>query len=82
MLYWSWLDLALELYNQGPIACTNRRTIVDYHQWNENTVKDITPFLDQDNIHLDVACRKYWSKLDMSDAFINIDGTFVSNVMV
>ena len=48
------------------------RTIVDYHQQNENTVKDVTPFPDQDNIHSDVACQKYQSKLNMSDAFEQI----------
>ena len=73
------------------------RTIVDYRQRNNNTVKDVTPFPDQDNIREDVARHKYQSKLDMSDAyeqvrnepadvwksaFVNIFGTFTSNMMV
>jgi hypothetical protein len=64
---------------------------------NENTVKDVTPFLDQDMIRNDVARAPYRSKLDMSEsykqthiktediwktAFATIYGTFVSRVMM
>ena len=63
---------------------------------NENTGKDISPFLDQDTIRHDVAHAAYRSKLDMSEvyeqirvrnkdvpkmAFATIFGTFVSQVM-
>jgi Reverse transcriptase (RNA-dependent DNA polymerase) len=72
------------------------RTVVDGHQRNENTVKDVTPLPDQDIIHLDVARAKIHSKIDLSDAykqvhivpedvhktvFVTIFGTFVSHVM-
>ena len=58
--------------------------------------KDVSPFLDQDTIHHDVARAPYRSKLDMSEAyeqirvrledvpktaFATIFGTFVSLVM-
>lgn len=71
-------------------------TIVDYRQRNANTVKDVTPFPDQNHIRTDVARHKYRSKVNMSDtykqirnelgdvwksSFVNIFGTFVSNVM-
>lgn len=71
-------------------------TVVDVRQWNDNTLKDVTPFPDQEQIRADVAKAKYWSKIDMSDAyerirvnpddvwktaFSMIDGTFVSHIM-
>ena len=72
------------------------RTVVDLRLRNDNTVKDVTPFPDQDNIRDDVARAKYRTKLDMSDAyeqirvaaedvhktaFATIAGTYVSNTM-
>jgi hypothetical protein len=66
------------------------------HEQNDNTVKDVTPFPDQDNIRHDVARCAYRTKLDMSEAyeqicvrpadipktaFATILGTFVSQVM-
>ncbi|KAF8219883.1 hypothetical protein L208DRAFT_1337028 [Tricholoma matsutake] len=36
---------------------------------NANTVKDVTPFPDQDMIRLDVARATYRSKIDLSDAY-------------
>ncbi len=86
----------------APMLCIPKkngtiRTIVDYRQRNENTVKDVTPFPDQDHIRADVASHRYRSKIDMSDAyeqirnlledvpktaFATIFGTFVSNVMM
>lgn len=72
------------------------RTVIDARQRNDNTVKDVTPFPDQDIIRQDIAKAKFRSKLDMSDAyeqirivpedvwktaFSTIDGTFVSNVL-
>ena len=71
------------------------RTVFDLHEQNNNTVKDVTPFPDQDNIRHDVARCPYQSKLDMSEAyeqicikptdipkmaFATILGTFVSQV--
>ena len=63
---------------------------------NENTEKDVLPFLDQDTIWHDIAHAVYRSKLDMSEAyeeirvhpedvpktaFTTIFGMFVSLVM-
>ena len=70
--------------------------VFDLHEQNDNTVKDVTPFPDQDNIRHDVAQCPYWSKLNMSEAyeqihiimtdipkmaFATILGTFISQVM-
>ena len=85
----------------APLLCVCKkngklRTVVDARQRNDNTIKDVTPFPDQDNIRNDVARAKYRSKIDMSDAYeqIRIDaadiwkmafstiyGTAVSHVM-
>ena len=45
------------------------RTVVDCRKRNDNTVKDLTPFPDQDVIRHDVARAKIRSKIDMKDAF-------------
>ena len=73
----------------------NLCTVFDLMQ-NENTEKDVSPFLDQDTIQHDIVCAMYRSKLDMSEAyeqicvcdedipkkaFTTIFGTFVSWVM-
>ena len=85
----------------APLLCVLKkdgrlRTVVDLRQRNDNTVKDVTPFPDQETIRDDVARAKYRSKLDMSDAyeqtrirdadvpktaFATIYGTFYSRVM-
>jgi len=72
------------------------RTAIDARKQNDNTVKDVTLFLDQDQIRLDVARAKIWSKIDFSDAykqirtvpedvhksaFTTIYGTYVSHTM-
>ncbi len=72
------------------------RTVVDLRQRNENTVKDVTPFPDQDQIKHDVARAPFRSKIDMTDAyeqvrieekdihktgFATIYGTFHSRVL-
>ncbi len=84
----------------APLMCIYKkdgglRTVVDLRLRNENTVKDVTPFPDQDQIRHDVARAKYRSKFDMSDAyeqtrieeqdvwktsFATVYGTFLSNV--
>ncbi|CAD6961547.1 unnamed protein product [Tilletia controversa] len=48
------------------------RTVVDARQRNDNTVKDVTPFPDQDVIRRDVARAKYRSKVDQADFFEQI----------
>ena len=84
-----------------PMLCIPKkngklRTVFDLREQNDNTVKDVTLFLDQDNIRHDVARCPYRSKLDMSEAyeqirikltdipkmaFATILGTFISQVM-
>ena len=48
------------------------RTVIDCRKRNDNTLKDITPFPEQDQIHLDVAKAKYRCEIDMSDAYEQI----------
>jgi hypothetical protein len=43
-----------------PLLCIPKktgklRTVVDCHQHNDNMIKDVTPFPDQDQIRMDVA---------------------------
>ena len=84
-----------------PMLCilkksSRLRTVFNLHLQNENMVKDISPFPDQEIIRHDDACATYRSKLDMSEvyeqihvrpedvpkmAFSTIYGTFVSRVM-
>jgi transposase InsO family protein len=84
-----------------PMLCIpkkngNLRTVFDLRMQNDNTVKDVSPFPDQDAIRHDVARAAYRSKLDMSEAyeqirirpedvhktsFATIFGTFESQVM-
>ena len=45
------------------------RTIFDLRQQNENTLKDVTPFPDQDAIRHDIAQAMFRSKLDMTEAY-------------
>jgi hypothetical protein len=85
----------------APMLCIYKkdrhlRTVVDAHQRNDNTVKDVTPLPDQEVIQEDVAWAKLWSKIDLSDAyeqvhvhtedvdktaFTTIVGTYVSLIM-
>ena len=85
----------------APLICIPKktgkiRTVVDCRQRNDNTVKDVTPLPDQDQIRLDVARAKYRSKIDLSNAyeqvriepddvkktaFSTVFSTFKSNVM-
>jgi hypothetical protein len=84
-----------------PLLCFPKkpdglRTVVDARQRNDNTVKDVTPFPDQDAIRMDVARAPHRSKINMSDAYEQIQvidsdvwktvfatpfGTAVSHVM-
>jgi len=85
----------------APLLCIPKktgklRTVVDCWQCNDNMVKDVTPFPDQDQIRMDVAQAKYHSKIDLSNAykqvrikpndvhktaFATVFGTCKSNVM-
>ena len=58
----------------APMLCIPKkngklRTVVDCRQRNDNTVKDVTPFPDQDRIRMDIARAKYRSKFDLSNAY-------------
>ena len=72
------------------------RTVFDCRQRNDNTIYDVSPFPDQEQIRLDVARATYRSKIDLSDvyeqirivaddvwktAFSTVYGTMLSNVM-
>ena len=85
----------------APMLCILKksgllRTAIDACKQNDNTVKDVMPFLDQDQIRLDVVRVKIWLKIDFSDvykqictvpedvhksAFTTIYGTYVSHMM-
>ena len=45
------------------------RTVIDCRKCNDNTVKDITPFPDQDQIRMDVTRAKYHSKIGLLNAY-------------
>ena len=84
-----------------PMLCIPKKngklhTVFDLCKQNDNMVKDVTPFPDQDNIRHDVAQCTYRSNLDMSEvyeqirirtedipktAFATVLGTFISQVM-
>ena len=72
------------------------RTMIDCRKRNDNMVKDVTPFPDQDQIRMDITRARYRSKIDLSNmyeqvhvepedikktAFSTIFGTFLSQVM-
>jgi len=84
----------------APMLCIPKksrllRTAIDARKRNDNTVKDVTPFPDQDQICLDVARAKIRLKIDFSvyeqihtvpedvhkSAFATIYGTYVSHTM-
>jgi hypothetical protein len=63
--------------NALPMLCIPKKTIqlramVDLCERNDNMVHDVTPMPDQDRIREDVARAQFWSKLDMSDAYEQI----------
>ncbi|GJE94878.1 hypothetical protein PsYK624_110540 [Phanerochaete sordida] len=85
----------------APMLCIPKkdgglRTVVDCRRRNDNTVKDVTPFPDQEQIRMDVARAPFRSKIDLLDAyeqirvepddvgktaFATVYGTMLSNVM-
>ena len=65
------------VYQAPPLLCVPKkngrlRTVVYVRKRNENTFKDVTPFPDQDQICMDIARAKYRTKIDMSDAYEQI----------
>jgi hypothetical protein len=95
-----WWEL-VQTDQAAPMLCIPKksgllRTAIDACKQNDNTVKDVMLFLDQDQIHLDIARAKIWLKIDFSDAyeqirtvpedvhksaFTTIYGTYVSHTM-
>lgn len=85
----------------APMMCLPKRdgglrTVFDCRQRNDNTIHDVSPFPDQEQIRMDVARAKYRSKIDLSDAyeqvriepedigktaFSTVYGTMISQVM-
>ncbi|KIK12903.1 hypothetical protein PISMIDRAFT_18393 [Pisolithus microcarpus 441] len=57
------------------------RMVVDCRKRNDNTVKDVTPFPDQDQIQMDVAQAKIDPNNVPKTAFSTVFGTFLSHVM-
>ena len=60
-----------------PMLCMPKksgklRTVFDLREQNNNTVKDVTPFPDQDIILNDIAQAAYQSKLNMSEVYEKI----------
>ena len=60
-----------------PMLCILKKngklhTVFNLWEQNDNTVKDMTPFPDQDIIHNDMARAAYRSKLNMSKAYKQI----------
>ena len=58
----------------APMLCIPKktgklRTMIDCRKRNDNMVKDMTPFPDQDQIRMDVARAKYCSKIDLLNAY-------------
>jgi len=85
----------------APMLCIPKkmgklRTVIDCRKRNDNTVKDVSPFSDQDQIRMDIMRVRYCLKIDLSNAyeqvrvepedfkktaFSTIFGTFLSQVM-
>src|ERR1700722_15844428 len=61
--------LMLCIFEKGG---ANLCTVIDGRKRNENMRKDVTPFLDQEQIRNDVARGKYRSKIDMSNTYEQI----------
>ena len=63
-----------------PMLCIPKKngklhTVFNLCEQNNNTVKDVMPFPDQDNIRHDVTRCPYWSKLNMSEVYENMHKT-------
>ena len=55
-----------------PKKNSKLRTVFDLQEQNDNTVKDVTLFPDQDIIRNDMARIAYHSKLNMSEVYKQI----------
>ena len=52
-----------------PKKSRKLQTVIDCHERNDNTVKDMTPFLDQDQICMNMARGKNRLKIDLLNAY-------------
>jgi hypothetical protein len=90
IMWYTWAGLCI-LKKSGLL-----HTVIDACKQNDNTVKDVTPFPDQDQICLDIVRAKIQSKIDFSDVyeqirtvpedvyksvFTTIYGTYMSHMM-
>ncbi|KAG6869889.1 hypothetical protein C0995_016466, partial [Termitomyces sp. Mi166 len=58
----------------APLLCIPKKdgtlqTALDVRQRNDNTIKDVTPLLDQEVIRKDVVKARYRSKINLTDAY-------------
>ncbi|KAG6881117.1 hypothetical protein C0995_002958, partial [Termitomyces sp. Mi166 len=58
----------------APLLCIPKKdgalqTALDVRQRNDNTIKDVTPLLDQEAIRKDVVKARYRSKIDLTNAY-------------
>jgi hypothetical protein len=70
-----WIPITTD--QAAPMLCIPKKegtlyTVIDQQERNTNTIKDITPMLDQDNTHNSVAYAHYWMKVDIADAYKQI----------
>jgi hypothetical protein len=45
------------------------QTVIGCCKRNDHQVKDVTPFPDQDQIHMDIARARYCSKINLSNTY-------------
>jgi hypothetical protein len=70
-----WIPITTD--QAAPMLCILKKegtlhTIIDQWERNANTIKDVTPMPDQDNIRNSVVCTRYWMKVDITDAYEQI----------
>jgi hypothetical protein len=68
-----WWEL-VQTDQAAPMLCILKKsgllhTAIDACKRNDNTIKDVTLCPDQDQIHLDIARAKIWSKINFSDMY-------------
>ena len=66
--------IMVSMLQAAPMLCIPKktaklRTVINCRKCNDNTVKDVTPFPDQDQIRMDVTRAKYRLKIDLSNAY-------------
>ena len=76
-MFHKWFVSALRDLLHNEVLCIPKKngklcTVFNLQEQNDNMVKDVTPFPDQDIICNDMARAAYQSKLDMSEAYKQI----------